>query len=330
MNDGVSFGTKVFLNKENELRCLWRVLAFFALLLVCAALFTSLVATIGVLFPSVKGWFDGSSQGGLLALFVDRSIALTSTLIASALAARVLERRSFASTGFKLHAGWGKDFVFGSVLGAATLSLAVGIAHLAGAMSLTSQEHSAGRLVSNLLVSFVIFLTAAAFEEVLLRGFAFQALVHNTSPMIALISTSVVFGLLHLSNPNVTLFSTLNTILAGVWLGVAYLQTRSLWLATALHYAWNLTMAFLFGLPVSGLTDFKSIAWLDGQATEPVWLSGGNYGPEGGLAATIALVICTLAIWKSGLFSASPDMLAALEHGKRPIQPETAPRDVIT
>jgi hypothetical protein len=163
---------------------------------------------------------------------------------------------------------------------------------------------------------FFFFLLSGAFEELLFRGFAFQALVHNIGAVPAILITSTLFGLAHLSNYNASAFSTINTILSGVWLGVAYLMTRSLWLATALHYSWNFVMAFVFGLPVSGTSTLSQLAWLRGSSQSPEWLSGGEYGPEGGAAATLVLILSTLVIWKSGLFKPSEEMLAAIQHGK--------------
>jgi hypothetical protein len=156
---------------------------------------------------------------------------------------------------------------------------------------------------------------AAAFEELFFRGFAFQALVHNMGPTVAILITSVFFGLAHLGNPNPTLISTVNTILAGIWLSAAYLVTRSLWFATALHYSWNLAMVFVFGLPVSGISSFDTLALLAGQDKPPIMVSGGDYGPEGGIAATVVLLLSTLLIWKSGWFSVSDDMAQAIKHG---------------
>src|SRR4030095_16175593 len=89
-----------------------------------------------------------------------------------------------------------------------------------------------------------------------------------------------------------------------------------LWLATALHGSWNFAMVFVFGLPVSGLTPLSQMSWLKGTANEPMWISGGRYGPEAGIAATVALILSTLTIWKSGLFTASSEMLLAITHGK--------------
>ena len=163
----------------------------------------------------------------------------------------------------------------------------------------------------------LFFLVAAAFEELLFRGFAFQALVHNVGPVAALALSSMFFGAAHIANPNATALSTINTMLAGVWLGAAYLATRSLWLATALHFSWNFVMAFVFGLPVSGWVTMNRLALFRAESGSPEWLSGGTYGPEGGLAATVALMAATLLIWRSGMFRPSIEMRESVTHGRR-------------
>jgi hypothetical protein len=35
------------------------------------------------------------------------------------------------------------------------------------------------------------------------------------------------------------------------------------------------------------------------------------------MCATVALLVSTMVIWRSGFFKASPEMLAAIKHGKR-------------
>lgn len=321
MSELKNIGANLFLNPEGELRCGVRVLAFFFALIVFVTVLGVIVGIIGVLFPQSRELLPGGARladlppyKAVIAMGIERTMLLVGTLAASAICARFLEHRSFGSTGYKFHKGWLRDFLLGSALGTVTLCFAVAIATIAGAMSFTSQSHSAGFIAGSFAGAFLVFLIAAAFEEALIRGFAFQAITHNLGPVVALVSTSVLFGALHLGNDDVTTLSTINTVLAGVWLGAAYLVTRSLWLATALHYSWNLVMAFVFGLPVSGFTVYKSTAILDGTGSNPVWISGGAYGPEGGIAATIAVIICTLIIWKSGLFKPAEDMLAAIKH----------------
>lgn len=321
MSGSENIGVKLLLNPEGELRCGWRVLAFFFALIVLVTLLAAMMGALGLLAPGLREVLPGGARledlmphKAMIALGTERTMLLAATLAASALCARLLERRSFGSIGYKFHQGWARDFTLGSALGAATLCIAVIIATVAGSMSFVLQSNSISVIAINFVGLFSVFLIAAAFEEALIRGFAFQAIAHNLGPVVALVGTSVLFGAMHLGNENVTSLSTINTTLAGIWLGAAYFATRSLWLATALHYAWNLVMAFVFGLPVSGFTIYKSLAIFDGRGSEPVWVSGGDYGPEGGVAATVALIISTLIVWKSGLFKPSEDMLAAIKH----------------
>lgn len=343
MSDPLDVARYIFMNEESELRSGWRVLAFFFFFIVAASLLTGLTKAFAMLFPSLGSLVIEPSGSGnlsrpqLIYLGVSNVRNLAAAVIATALCARSLERRSFASVGFKLHRGWSRDFELGSLMGAASLAIAVGIAAAAGAISFDVQTRDGAHLARGFVIVLIFFLISGATEELIFRGFPFQALVHNLGRIAELIFrgsqfqalagnlagaavvgvTSMIFGLAHLSNPSASAFSTINTILAGVWLGLAYLMTRSLWLATALHWSWNFAMVFIFGLPVSGFTTLDQLAWLRGSIGPPLWISGGSYGPEAGLAATVALILSTLAIWKSGLFTASDEMLAAIRHGKR-------------
>ncbi|MEK6322639.1 MAG: CPBP family intramembrane glutamic endopeptidase [Acidobacteriota bacterium] len=322
MSDPLDVARYIFINDESELRSGWRLLVFFVLLILAGLLLTGLTKAFATLFPSLDfllvepSGSDDLTSRRLIYLGVSNATNLAAAAIASAVCARALERRSVGSVGFRLHRGWSRDFGLGSLMGAASLAIAVGIAAATGAISFHVQTRNGDQIASGFIIVFLIFLIAAAREELIFRGFPFQALVHNLSGARAVAITSVIFGLAHLWNPSASAFSTINTILAGVWLGLAYLMTRSLWLATALHYSWNFAMVFIFGLPVSGLTTFNDVAWLRGSIGTPLWISGGGYGPEAGVAATVALILSTLAIWKSGLFTPSEEMLSAIKHGK--------------
>ncbi len=320
---GISYATSdIYLNEEGELRSGWRVLIFFILFVFAAILINTLLDGVARVFPPVANLLRApeTEEGPSARVFVYHVFGqitnLAAALIATALSARLLEHRSLASVGYKLHRGWLRDFALGSLIGAASLGLVVGIEAAAGSVSFDVQTRDGWFLLRAFVLLFCFFLIAGAIEELLFRGFAFQALVHNMGAFAAIAFTSILFGLAHWRNDNATAFSTINTMLAGAWLGVAYLMTRSLWLATALHYCWNLVMVFVFGLPVSGLTLFGHLAWLKGKAGSMAWLSGGDYGPEGGAAATIVLIISTLVIWKSGLFAPSEEMIAATRHGR--------------
>lgn len=312
---------RFFVNRENELRSGWRVVIF---LILCAAAFllTSVVTSaLAVLFPVLHlSEPPESAETPGLALFrigVNSTLALAAVAAATAASARWLERRTFLSVGFQFHPGWLRDLGIGSAIGAATLGVAI-FAEVAGGDLHLHVRPIGFAAVGWFGAALVVFLLAAAFEELLVRGFFFQAIAHNLGPAAAVVITSLLFGVMHLGNDNVTYVSTANTVLAGAWLGIAYLKTRSLWLATGLHYSWNLAMGFVFGLPVSGSQLFQQVSVLESSIGSRVWLTGGSYGPEGGAAATLAVLVSTIVIWKSGLFGPSQEMLAAIRHRSAP------------
>jgi hypothetical protein len=100
---------------------------------------------------------------------------------------------------------------------------------------------------------------------------------------------SLLFGGLHIFNPEATWISVLITMFAGVLLSIGWLRTHGLWLPWGLHFAWNASMGVLFGLPVSGITDFSSV--VQTRAIGARWLTGGDYGPEGALFTLLVLVV---------------------------------------
>jgi hypothetical protein len=136
-------------------------------------------------------------------------------------------------------------------------------------------------------------LAPAAFsEELMFRGLPLVLLAAVTSRGTALVVVSALtFAAFHWLNPDVTPLALGNIALAGLFLGVAFYAPGGLWTAFGAHLGWNATLAAL-DAPVSGLP-FR-IPLLDYHAGEPSWLSGGRFGPEGGLVSTAALLLATM------------------------------------
>ena len=141
------------------------------------------------------------------------------------------------------------------------------------------------------------------------RGYGLQTLTRARLAWVGVLLTSVPFGLVHLGNPNVVPGVTFaNTALAGVWLAAAYLRTRSLWFPLGVHWAWNWALGWLFGLPISGIT-LISHPLLKAEQIGPAWLTGGNYGLEGGAACTVALSVSTIFLCRTPWLTATPELM---------------------
>jgi len=139
-------------------------------------------------------------------------------------------------------------------------------------------------------------LTAAAVaEEVVFRGVLLRVLEERAGTVGALVLTSVLFGALHLVNPDASLWGAAAVAAeGGLMLGAAYVATRTLWLPIGLHLGWNFTAAGVFGAEVSGSDVAQGL--LHGVTSGPALLTGGAFGPEGSLVAVGAGLVLTAVL----------------------------------
>ena len=56
-------------------------------------------------------------------------------------------------------------------------------------------------------------------------------------------------------------------------------------------------MCLLFGLPVSGITQFSPV--IQSNTVGPCWMTGGDYGPEASAVAAIVLLIGIFVVYRA-------------------------------
>jgi membrane protease YdiL (CAAX protease family) len=309
---------RVFINSSGRLRSGWRLLIFVLILVVLTLLFGAVTKAV---FEVAVRSVPNSGLARYLENFIFRLIFLLVALLAGFICTRFLEGLPWRALGLWLHARWARDFLFGSVIGIVSLALATAIATAGGGLSFTiSSRAMLVKVLQTLVFSALLFVLAALAEEALFRGYPLQTLTRANLAWLGVFLTSVPFAAIHLQNPNVAAgFTFINTALAGVWLAVAYLRTRSLWFPLGVHWAWNWALGSLFGLPVSGISDLAPHPLLRGTDLGPAWLTGGSYGIEGGLACTITLIVSTIFILRTRLVNATPEM-KALTSQENPVQ----------
>jgi len=300
-----------FIDSKGHLRSGWRLVVFAIAFLVSVQLLQLLLlfvlaSALRLSIPEINGslWSIAAGHG---------SILLSALLVGWACGA-LLEEVPFRALGCSPHRGWLKNFAIGSGVGVASLLLAAIITAIARGIRFRFDPAGAGAIGQTLGVSIFVFVFAAAAEEILFRGYPLQTLTRARLAWVGILLTSVPFATVHLKNPNaVPVFTFANTAIAGVWLAVAYLRTRSLWLPLGLHWSWNWAQASLLGLPVSGIERITPAPLLKAFNVGPNWLTGGAYGIEGGAACTVALIISTLVIWRLNLFSRADNSTEQLE-----------------
>ncbi len=214
------------------------------------------------------------------------SAAILTWLIGMRAAGMTLRDLRYQSGRRALH-GLGHGLIAGGLTAAGALLISVvvgGAAWVKDSGGLGDYLLQAGKTVA-------VLAPAALSEEVVFRGVPLVLLASAFGRGAAVVAVAVGFALAHLANPNLTALGLGNIAVAGVFLGVCFYAPGGIWTAFGAHWGWNSVLACL-DTPVSGVP-FR-IPLLDYHAGSPAWLTGGSFGPEGGLAATVALTVAVL------------------------------------
>jgi uncharacterized protein len=295
----------IFFGDDNTIRSGWRA----AIFVVLFVLLGQAAATVAYIL--LTGFGTPSGPGSPAALAVNGAALLTAALMAGWLCAKLLERLPFRSLGAAFTDGWLRNFLVGMLVGACAFALAALIGVAGGGLSFRWNTEASGSAIgTTLIVSFIVFTAAAAFEEALLRGYLLQTFLRSGLGLFAVFFTSVVFAMLHNTNPNATWLSWINTFLAGIWMAVAYLKTRDLWMPLGVHLGWNWAQGPIFGVEVSGLAELAPAPLMRETDLGPTWLTGGDYGIEGGIACTLALIVAIAAVHFFPGVSSDPELIA--------------------
>lgn len=264
----------VLTGSEGRIRLGWRLLAFVVI-----------TGALGFLFAAFT---PGGLTSGAMALLVGSTVAGWCML--------ALDGRGPAALGFHPSPSAIGELAKGIALGAAIGLVVVALMAALGGVRWTGQEGSMLAWVIGAAGALGFLLIPAAAEEALLRGYPLQALGEAWGAWVAVAATSVIFGLMHLTNPGVGVLSTVNISVAGLLLGVVYVRTLSLWWATGAHLGWNWSHGYLVDVPVSGLEIIDAPLY-EGVTSGPTWLGGGTFGPEGSVVSTVVVLVATAALW---------------------------------
>lgn len=273
-------------NSEKRIRSGWRVLLQFILF------FVVLVTAQLVQEPAAKtGNPVGYAAGSLVYL-------AGMVLVINALS-RWIDRRPISDFGLHFDRVWWQDLGAGFCIGAFTLTAIAVIEIFLNWVEFSTVPHNpfgAAVIPAGLLA--LLNLTAIAFgEEITFRGYQVKNLAEGLRArigekgaiVVALLITSLLFGMVHLLNPNADFVSTLNVALAGALMGFGFIWTGKIALPLGLHIAWGFFEEYIFGYANSGQAPLSSL--MTNTLTGPELWTGGLFGPEGGLLVSLLILV---------------------------------------
>lgn len=245
-----------------------------------------LFSLISNLVISVKNMVSfGNDMNFIIQLF--SYIILSLTIIIYSI---FVERRNLRSLGFKLPK-FTKNYLFGLLIGFSMITAIFLLSLASNSFSVLSTS------INNwiyLIVVFIAFGIQGFSEELLFKGYFMTSMSSMSNVPIGIITNSLLFAVNHAINPNATLLSLFNIFLLGLFLSLIFFYFDNLFIAAAIHSAWNFFMYFL-GVPVSGTLLTNSI-FTSKLTADKKLLNGGEFGFEGGLLATIVLALSIIAI----------------------------------
>lgn len=279
--------TDLLINKEERrLRSGWR-LAYYILL------FFGVYFTVGMVTAVITLIQDTSEQTLLL---ISTGLSAVGFTLITWMVRQRIDRRSFASLGLEIKRTSWQDLGFGVLLGAGLMGLifvsqlAIGWLVVEG----TAFDIGIGEAATRIMAALILMILVGYYEELVFRGYILQNLIEGSGLVWALLISSILFGGLHLINPNATGFSLASITGAGLLMAYGWIATGRLWLPIGLHIAWNFFQGAVFGFPVSGIP-IEGLLHI--QDVGPAWLTGGEFGPEGGLIVLPAMALGALGIW---------------------------------
>ncbi len=274
----------IFLDELGNIRSGWRVVLFLLILFASASIVFTLAAAI---ISDLQ--------------IYSPMLILISIFIPTVLLVKMFEKRPLHSVGLPLHKRMPVELAQGVIVGGIMMSTVFIVQYAGGFIELEWRGFTSIDLAGIIVTSLTIFIITGFSEELFFRGYPFQTLVESIKAPAAVIIMSVAFSIAHMANPNTTALGLFNIFLAGVWLSIAYLKTRTLWFPVGLHVSWNFFQGTIFSYPVSGHM-FEEQSLFIASLSGPALLTGGEFGPEGSVIATLVLLLGTVYIYKSNFF----------------------------
>jgi len=231
------------------------------------------------------------SQYFLQILTISKIIELGILFLFVYLFGRALDRRKISDYGFHWQPG---ELLRGAGYGVLFMTVAYAVYLIFGLTKITGwgwQSMSGGMLLYKLFLGIVLFVFAAIHEELLARGYILRNFMDALPNWAGLLLMGLIFGAMHLLNPNFEILGFINITLAGILFGVYYIHRKNLWFPIGLHFTWNFFQGFVYGFPVSGQ---RVASIMQNKVSGPDVWTGGQFGVEGSLIGTVIILVAII------------------------------------
>ena len=261
-----------------------------SLLVVIPQYFLGLILKFSQNIEILDGFWTYLDTNDLFFLLIIYSTAIT--LILAYIFARKILKRNNLSLGLvdnKKVLNYGK----GILLGFGLLSLIVLILNLSGFAEITPNLSDFN--LKLFLIFVIAWLIQGFEEEFLLRSILMNQLAAGGKIEVAIIANSLIFSIFHLGNTGFSVLALVNVFLMGLVFSLIFYLKDSIYLVGAAHSFWNMTMANIYGITVSGNSS-TGVNLFNTKLTGPTIISGGSFGIEGSIVTSLVLLVVLIIL----------------------------------
>ncbi len=283
-------------NSLGKVRSGWIILVAFILMLIAQSVF---MMPGFVIFDLIEGADEVVSSNQDIMLVLDKYpwIVLlvqgggtVGAICVTFLLWRYLNKGTIKDLGFR---GSLNDLGFGLFLGAISITVITFILMVSGNITLIN-SFSEPKFTIYALTFLILFILVGVFEEMFFRGYVMSTMAsRGNKKWMIYVGSALFFSIVHGTNPNVSVLGLINIALVGILFAYMFDVTNSLWLPIGYHITWNYFQGNVFGFAVSGTTPYG--IYNVNVSTGNELLTGGSFGLEGGLLATILIILGFLA-----------------------------------
>ena len=280
---------KLFIGPDGCIRSGWQIiLLYLAMNIAQLAVIMLINIILGIIIgiQSIRG--DVSGIEAFLTSYAYQSITIALcnliSIVAIIILFKVMNRKTTEDMGLTPVKRDYKDLLIGLLLGAASITLIIGINYIMG-----DTRFNGVHITWDLLLGLILFISVGFVEEILVRG-CFQHIIYYRHGIAwAIIIPSLIFSVMHFLNPNISYIAALNIALVGIVFGIMTYKSGNLWMAIGYHITWNYFQGNIFNTEVSGSAYGRGL--IKSIRVEDNLLNGGAFGIEGGLICTLLLII---------------------------------------
>ena len=208
----------------------------------------------------------------------------------------LVEKRPLWTIGLE-RAGAGWKYLRGLAVGLGMFTAAVAVSAALGYIDFEAGD-PAGQgwpALGGVLLVFIGWTVQGPAEEALTRGWLLPVIGARYKPWLGVLVSSLLFAVMHSLNPNLSPIAMLNLFLFGLFAALYALAEGGLWGVFSIHAVWNWAQGNVFGFEVSG-NAAPGGTLLNLMEVGPDAITGGPFGPEGGLAVSLVLLVSIAAV----------------------------------